>query len=64
MGLSAALRDAKRRRIREERLARGQCVYCGDEGHFRRYRPRRAAVEAYRMRMAAATVIPACPPVV
>jgi hypothetical protein len=54
MDLSAGQRDAERQRIRNERMARGECLYCGQSGHLRLDCPRRAAMEACRAGLRAA----------
>lgn len=62
MDLSATQRTAEKNRIRQERMARGECVYCGATGHFLRECPKRAASQARRLAMAAATVTTEPPP--
>ena len=56
MDLSATQKNSERTRIRQERMAKGECLYCGEVGHFLRECPRRAAAQARRLTMAAATV--------
>jgi hypothetical protein len=62
MELSAARREAERQRIREERMAKGQCTYCGSDQHFRLDCPRRLAADARRMRAAEASLVGAATP--
>jgi hypothetical protein len=66
MELSAARREAERQRIRDERMAKGQCTYCGSDQHFRLDCPRRIAADARGVRATEAslvtTVIPTAPP--
>jgi hypothetical protein len=56
MDLSATQKNAERNRIKQERIARGECIYCGITGHFLRECPQRAAAHARRLTMAAATI--------
>jgi len=53
MDLSATQRTAEKNRIRQERMARGECLYCGTVGHFLRECPERAASRNRRLAMAA-----------
>lgn len=53
MDLSAADRQALRQRNREERIAKGLCLYCGQAGHLRLNCPARAAAEARRTKITA-----------
>jgi hypothetical protein len=62
MELSAARREAERQRIREERMAKGQCTYCGSDQHFRLDCPRRLAAEARRVRAAEASLVATATP--
>jgi hypothetical protein len=55
MNLSAA----ERLRMRNERMARGECTYCGVLGHFRLQCGKRLAKEARDLRVAAITAAPA-----
>jgi hypothetical protein len=57
MDLSATQKNTDRTRIRQERMARGECIYCGNVGHFLRECPRRAAAQARRLTAAAANVV-------
>jgi hypothetical protein len=54
MNLSAA----DRLRMRNERMARGECTYCGVLGHFRLECGKRLAKEARDLRVAAVTTAP------
>jgi len=58
MDLSAAQRSAEKTRIKQERMARGECIYCGAAGHFLRECPQRAAAQARRLTMAATAAAP------
>ena len=52
MDLSAMQRTAEKNRIRQERMARGECLYCGTVGHFLHECPERAASRNRRLAMA------------
>ena len=56
MDLSPAQRTAKKNRITQELIARGEYIYYGTAGHFLRECPECAASWARRLMMAAATV--------
>jgi hypothetical protein len=56
MDLSATQKNADRTRIRQERMAKGECIYCGNLGHFLRECPRRAAAQTRRLTVAATDV--------
>jgi predicted RNA-binding Zn ribbon-like protein len=56
MDLSAAQKITERNRIKQERITKGECFYCGNTGHFLRECPHRAAAHARRLTMAAATI--------
>jgi len=43
MDLLATQRTAEKNRIRQERMAQGECLYYGTVGHFLRKCPKRAA---------------------
>ena len=53
MDLSATQRTAKKNRIRQERMARGECLYCGTVGHFLHECPERTASQNCCLAMAA-----------
>jgi len=53
MDLWATQRTAEKNRIRQECMARGECLYCGTVGHFLREYPERAASRNRRLAMAA-----------
>jgi hypothetical protein len=53
------LSSAERLRIRNERMAKGECTYCGVLGHFRKECAKRLAKEARDLRVAAVTAAPA-----
>ena len=53
MDLSATQRTAEKNRIRQERMARGECLYCGTVGHLLRECPKRAASQNRRLAVAA-----------
>jgi len=53
MDLSAMQRTAEKNRIRQECMARGECLYCGTVGHFLRECPERAASRNRHLAMAA-----------
>ena len=53
MDLSATQRTAEKNRIRQERMARGECLYYGTVGHFLRECPECAASQNHRLAMAA-----------
>jgi hypothetical protein len=57
MNLSAA----DRLRMRNERMARGECTYCSVLGHFRLEYGKRLAKEARDLRVAAVTAAPVAP---
>jgi hypothetical protein len=57
MNLSAA----ERLRMRNERMARGECTFCGVLGHFRLECGKRLAKEARDLRVAAVTAAPVAP---
>jgi len=56
MDLSTTQRTAERNHIKQEHIARGECIYCGTAGHFLRKCSERAATRARRSAMAATTV--------
>jgi len=51
--LSTTQWTAEKNRIRQERMARGECLYCGTVGHFLRECPERAASRNHHLAMAA-----------
>jgi len=53
MGLSATQRTTEKNHLRQERMARGECLYCRTVGHFLRECPERAASWNRRLAMAA-----------
>jgi len=53
MDLSAKQRTAENNRVRQECMARGECLYCGTVGHFLRKYPERATSRNSRRAMAA-----------
>jgi len=53
MDLSAKQRTAENNRVRQERMARGECLYCGTVGHFLRKCPERATSRNRHLAMAA-----------
>jgi len=46
-------KTAEKNRIRQERMAQGECLYCGTVGHFLRECPERAASRNRHLPMAA-----------
>jgi hypothetical protein len=56
MDLSAVQKNTERNRIKQERITKGECFYCGNTGHYLRECPQRAAAHARRLTMAAATI--------
>jgi hypothetical protein len=57
------LSSAERLQVRNERMARGECTYCGVLGHFRKECAKRLAKEARDLRAAAVFAAPAAPAV-
>jgi len=53
MDLLATQRTGEKNRIRQECMARGECLYCGTVGHFLCECPERAASRNRRLAMAA-----------
>ena len=53
MDLSTTQRTAKKNRIRQECMARGECLYCRTVGHFLHEWPERAASRNHHLAMAA-----------
>jgi len=53
MDLSATQITAEKNRIRQERMAWGECLYCETDGHFLRECPERTAFQNRRLAMAA-----------
>jgi len=53
MDLSATQRTVEKNRIRQERMARCECLYCGTVGHFLHECPECAASRNRRLAMAA-----------
>jgi len=51
--LSATQRTAEKNRIGQERMAQGECLYCGTVGHFLREWPECAASRNRPLAMAA-----------
>jgi hypothetical protein len=56
MDLSAAPKSVERNRIKQERIAKGECIYCGNTGHYLRECPQCTAAHARCLTMAAATI--------
>jgi len=56
MDLSATQRTAEKKRIRQERMVQGECLYWGTVGHFLRECPERAASRNRQSLAMAATV--------
>jgi len=61
MDLSATQRTAEKNRIRQERMAQGECLYCGTVGHFLRECPECAASRNRGLAMAATVNMTAKP---
>jgi len=53
MDLSATQWTAEKNRIRQEHMARGECLYCGTVSHFLRECPERTALRNSHLAMAA-----------